>query len=146
MYKQMVVGFAINNNKVLLINKLKPKWQKGKLNGVGGKIKKDENPVDAMIREFYEEAGVTTKTKDWIQICNIFSTESLWVVYFFVTEKNVYEAKSVEQEQVGWIDIDNLPDNTISNLRWLLPMARYLIDHKENIGEGTRRIFFEGVK
>ena len=146
MYKQMVVGFAINNNKVLLINKLKPEWQKGKLNGIGGKIEKNENPIDAMIREFEEEAGVSTETKDWIQICNIFSAEGLWVVYFFVTEKNVYEAKSVEQEQVGWIDIDNLPDNVISPIQWLLPMARYLIDCKENIGEGTRRIFFEGVK
>jgi len=142
----MVVGFAINNNKVLLINKLKPEWQKGKLNGIGGKIEKNENPIDAMIREFEEEAGVSTETKDWIQICNIFSAEGLWVVYFFVTEKNVYEAKSVEQEQVGWIDIDNLPDNVISPIQWLLPMARYLIDCKENIGEGTRRIFFEGVK
>ena len=146
MYKQMVVGFAINNNKVLLINKLKPEWQKGKLNGIGGKIEKNENPIDAMIREFEEEAGVSTETKDWIQICNIFSAEGLWVVYFFVTEKNVYEAKSVEQEQVGWIDIDNLPDNVISPIQWLLPMARYLIDCKENIGEGTRRIFFVGVK
>jgi len=142
----MVVGFAINNNKVLLINKLKPEWQKGKLNGIGGKIEKNENPIDAMIREFEEEAGVSTETKDWIQICNIFSAEGLWVVYFFVTEKNVYEAKSVEQEQVGWIDIDNLPDNVISPIQWLLPMARYLIDCKENIGEGTRRIFFVGVK
>jgi len=51
----MVVGFCftLNQQLVVLILKNKPEWQRGKLNGVGGKIKidTDESPLDAMVRE-----------------------------------------------------------------------------------------------
>lgn len=64
------VGFAFfahPNEQVqcLLIRKNRPDWQKGKLNGVGGKIKEAESSMDCMIREFKEETDVDTTKDDW---------------------------------------------------------------------------------
>lgn len=65
-----VLGFMFNKHKtqVVLINKLKPEWQKGLLNGLGGKIEPDEvnkSSKFAMSREFQEETGVQTDPEKW---------------------------------------------------------------------------------
>lgn len=48
-----VAGFMFNEDRtrVALIEKQKPDWQRGKLNGIGGKIEDDESPVEAMTSE-----------------------------------------------------------------------------------------------
>ena len=55
-----VVGFLFSpkHDWVVLIEKLRPKWQVGLLNGVGGHIESGELSYKAMVREFHEEAGV----------------------------------------------------------------------------------------
>lgn len=55
--EDMVVGFAFDDKllNVALIKKKKPEWQKGYLNGVGGKVKDGEGYHEAMTREFEEE-------------------------------------------------------------------------------------------
>lgn len=66
--KEYVLGFAFDEGKkaVVLILKDRPDWQKGKYNGIGGKVElSDESLLHAMIREFYEETGVVTETQDW---------------------------------------------------------------------------------
>ena len=61
------LGFAFNVGltQVALIEKLKPDWQKGKLNGIGGKVNNFENYNLAMVREFEEETGVKTQEGEW---------------------------------------------------------------------------------
>ena len=57
--QRFVVGFAITpTREFLLVKKLRPKWQAGHLNGIGGKIEEDETPIAAMRREASEEAGL----------------------------------------------------------------------------------------
>lgn len=58
-----VVGFAFTKDKkaVLLIKKNRPEWQKGLLNGVGGKVDLGETHKQAMIREGFEETGLYLK-------------------------------------------------------------------------------------
>lgn len=61
-----VVGFLFDQElqRVALIRKNKPRWQAGLLNGIGGKIEiTDDNPHDAMFREFKEEAELCWS--DW---------------------------------------------------------------------------------
>lgn len=62
-----VLGFAFDNHdNVVLIEKTKPEWQRGKLNGVGGAVENhDKSAAHAMAREFKEETGATTSPKDW---------------------------------------------------------------------------------
>lgn len=58
--KQYVLAFIFNKDldSVWLIKKNKPEWQKGCLNGIGGKIERGERPIDAMERELREETGI----------------------------------------------------------------------------------------
>lgn len=80
--KRFVCGFFFNKTKteVLLIEKKRPDWQRGLLNGVGGHIEtKDEDtsisgvistlryetPREAMVREFQEETGIKTTHANW---------------------------------------------------------------------------------
>lgn len=130
---QYVCGFYFNHllNRVVLIWKNKPAWQKGKLNGVGGKIEEGEAPSDAMQREFKEEVGIDHE--GWHHLLLIHTDE--WRVYFFyaIGKANEFEyAETRETEEVAKIDVDRLDDYAhISNLRWLIPMALYRIKFPE---------------
>jgi 8-oxo-dGTP pyrophosphatase MutT (NUDIX family) len=47
------------DNRVLLVLKDKPAWQKGFLNMIGGKVEPGETPEDCAFRELKEETGYT---------------------------------------------------------------------------------------
>lgn len=133
-----VCGFYFDNTEmhrqVVLIWKNKPMWQKGKLNGVGGKIEDGEAPYDAMRREFKEECGIDHES--WFPLVVLSDIE--WRVYFFYAVGKVDEfeyVQTMEDEEVAKIYVDRLDDFAhISNLRWLIPMAIHRIKHpKEKI-------------
>ncbi len=126
-----VVGFMFDKSlrQVVLIRKNKPEWQNGLLNGVGGKVEKDEEPICAMRREFHEEAGVMTATSQWIEYL-VLSGDS-YEIYFYYTVATVEQFKRTEtktDEVVGIFNISNLTNlTTIYNLQWLIPMALWLL-------------------
>ncbi len=125
--KQYVVGFLFNDDKVALIEKNRPEWQIGRLNGIGGHIEKGELPLEAMKREFSEEAGDFIER--WEYYCTMNYPES--IVYFFRLFGD-YQITTKTDEKVGWYSVNNLPDNVIPNLNFLIPLAlytdKYLID------------------
>lgn len=43
------IGFITCGEKVLLMQKNRPAWQKGKFNGIGGKINKGESPLNCIV-------------------------------------------------------------------------------------------------
>lgn len=51
--------------RVALVEKNRPEWQKGRMNGIGGHIEEGEAPWDAMVREFWEETGCRTEQLRW---------------------------------------------------------------------------------
>lgn len=64
-YQGYVLGFLFSNFDVALIKKTHPEYQKGKLNGIGGKIEPRETPLEAMEREFFEETGFKLSAGAW---------------------------------------------------------------------------------
>ena len=63
MFTEYVVGllFSPDRNTVVLINKTKPDWQAGKLNGVGGKIEEGESPLNAKTYRDWETDRKSTR-------------------------------------------------------------------------------------
>ena len=123
--KYYVTGFMYSQDgkKVALIEKKQPAWQKELLNGIGGKIEKGETPEMAMSREFEEETGVTTDTNKWKLFSTIHREKQYKVYFFFCMSDKVFSVKTIEEEEIFIHDVESLPQNVISNLRWLIPMS-----------------------
>jgi len=124
--REYVLGFCFlyYNTEVVLIRKNKPEWQKGLLNGVGGKIEPGESPMEAMIREWREETG--TYITDWHRFVNMnFSGATIFV--FKCQLPGCVDVQSATDEAVGVFSVaDALASPiTIPNLKWLIPMALY---------------------
>ncbi|XPV69815.1 MAG: NUDIX hydrolase [Halarcobacter sp.] len=123
--KKYVTGFLFSKDKkqVVLIKKINPKWQRGLLNGVGGKIEENELSCDAMVREFKEETGVTIKSDKWLCYAKIHRANYYDLDVYCAYSDLAYQVKTVEKEEVVIVKINNLPDNIIPNLKWLIPLA-----------------------
>jgi 8-oxo-dGTP diphosphatase len=119
---QYVLGFCFNRLKdeVLLINKLRPDWQIGKLNGLGGKVEKGEIWKDAMIREFKEECGLVIE--EWIYKIHI-TRVAAEVIIFTAIARDLYAAESLTDEEIQIVDVSKLPKNVLPNLRYLIPLC-----------------------
>ena len=134
--KNYVVGFMFDESgeNIVLIKKNKPDWQKGKFNGVGGKIEIEEKPKDAMIREFKEETGVVYH--NWDNFLTIQYNDC--IVYFFKAfdQKAFSYADTTEEEEIWKFAINDLPvDDLIFNLNWIIFLARDIYIRKaEAIG------------
>jgi 8-oxo-dGTP diphosphatase len=126
--KEYVVGFMFSTRAtdIVLIKKLKPNWQKGKLNGIGGLVRENENVKQAMIRKFKEETGIEHELWDRFAIGT--SNDETERVHFYRTLSHKYDfVVSNEEEEVFIIPLDQLNDfPLIYNLKWLIELA---LDH-----------------
>ena len=124
---EYVVGFCFNKQRshVVLMRKKRPEWQKGHLNGVGGKIEDNESPIDAMCREFEEETGVESYTKDWNLCFELVGYDFKLFVFKTVDDKMFEEVKTTTDEEIIRNSVDGLCDRKIMyNLHWMIPMIR----------------------
>lgn len=122
--KNYVLGFAFSEDKesVLLIEKLKPEWQAGLLNGIGGKVEGSEHPLAAMIREFKEECGISTDVHHWKQFLEM--NGRFGTVYCYFAFMDISGANTMEDEEVVEAQVERISYlETISNLPWLIGMA-----------------------
>ena len=122
-----VVGLLFNAtlDRVVLIRKLRPDWQRGKLNGVGGRINEGESAGDAMTREFKEEANVWVT--DWRCFAQYYHHSLQSIVTFFsaYNTQALEHVETVTDERITTRTVEMvLRDPTlIPNLRYLIPMA-----------------------
>lgn len=123
--KRYVTGFmfSLDRKCVSLIKKNNPEWQRGRFNGVGGKIEAGESPALAMSREFKEETAVVTSPDDWTFFLTLTDQKSYEVNMLFCFSDKVFSVVSAELEEVKIFKVDELPKNIISNLSWLIPLA-----------------------
>lgn len=120
------LGFCFNDarDSVILMRKLRPDWQAGKLNGVGGKIEENEPADEAMMREFHEETGVMTHNRSWRQFATLLG-ESFAVYCYELSDSRAHDSvKTAGDEMVVTMPLKHLvPADCLSNLPWLIPMA-----------------------
>lgn len=93
--KEYCVGFAFYKDKVVLIKKNRPDFQKGKLNGIGGSLEGDEDPVSAMVREFKEETGISTSIRNWNEVGKLDEPKLDVTVYCFYSFIYKYEYDTI---------------------------------------------------
>lgn len=122
--QQYVAGFLFNEefDRVALVRKERPTWQKGFFNGIGGHVEDYEvdMPMKAMIREFFEETGV--QVDSWERFCVLEGYD--WTVHFYWATGDMSKLKSTTDEKISVHYLSELDElNVIANLRWLVPMA-----------------------
>lgn len=129
---------------VVLIEKEKPEWQRGKYNAIGGKIEEKETPLQAMVREFQEEAFILTKPDHWNPLCLI--GDSNYEVYFFYClfeDWRDYISKTTEEVfHIPVMDLHTVNHLLIQNLNWLIPLC---IDKEQNFSGNIRTRGFESL-
>ena len=86
----------------------------------GGHLESGEDLYDAMIREAKEELGIEIEREDMqmVHIYHHFEKNMLKFVFKVKIFKN--EIQNLEPEkckELKWVDIENLPDNTISGIK-----------------------------
>lgn len=134
--KKYVLGIAFSRNgeKIVLIQKNRPDWQKGKYNGIGGKIEpEDQSPNDAMIREFKEETGVETfigGLYGWHHFATMVFKEDIMggeahVYCYKMTSNVIYQCKTVEDEEIEMISLNEIYNKPLMpNLLTLISIAK----------------------
>lgn len=129
--KKYTVGFIFNPilSKVLLIRKERPEWQKGKLNGVGGKIEQRETSKHCIVREVAEECGLQTKDHEWTRIGKMRGADWFCDVYTHVHQGSLNDVSTTTDEEVQWFPVHKLPKNILTNLPWLIHLSLDKIKH-----------------
>jgi len=125
MMKKYVVGFLVNraSESVVLIVKNKPVWQKGKMNGVGGKIEEGETPHAAMSREFEEEAGMKIPEAYWT-LTVVLTGADFQLNVFIAEDFEAGDARQMTDEQITTWPYRYLPElSVITNLHWLIRLS-----------------------
>ena len=114
--------YITKGNKVLLILKKKGLGA-GLYNGVGGKVEKNETPLQAAIRECIEEIGVEPLGVEWAGLLEFYNDGSLYgFVHIFRAEDYRGELKESEEAKPEWFEIDKIPyDKMWEDDRYWLP-------------------------
>ncbi len=103
-----------NNGKVLVQDRKDPEW--GGITFPGGHVEKEESFTDAVIREVYEETGLTVFHP---QLCGIKqfmqSDGSRYVVLFYKTNKYMGDIVSSEEGDIYWTRLEELKDKKLAD-------------------------------
>lgn len=124
--QKYVLGFMFSKDykQVALIEKNKPEWQSGLLNGIGGKVENGESSIGAMVREFEEEAFLKTVENDWRKFLALDGED--WIVDCFLSTGDLSTLKSMTSEEIYIKDVGKINPfqlGVVENLIWIIPLA-----------------------
>lgn len=97
-----------DGDKILVQDKIDKEW--GGVTFPGGHVEKGESFTDAVIREVFEETGLTVSSprlcgiKDWTR-----DDGTRYMVLMYKTDKFSGELHSSEEGQVYWVNKDDFP-------------------------------------
>jgi len=141
--KKYTIGILFNESltQVVMIYKNRPDWQKDNFNFPGGHIENGETSIVCLIREFEEECAIKTTIDTWKYIGKITNNKNYYVDVFTAIHnpKEHGFVKTNTDEVVIWIDCNNIPENIVTNVSWLLPFAKdwWNQGNVENLSFGT---------
>lgn len=141
------LGFLFSSDltKVLLIEKKKPEWQKGLLNGIGGKTEEEkESSMESVIREFKEETGIDTEGLGWRQYAWLQGNSEGWGVACFVGAGDMIENfQTLTDEKVSIVKVSDILNlNTLSNIPWLVYLALDVLTGEETAPYHMEALYF----
>lgn len=115
-----VLGMVMNGDKILLQDRVKKDWRG--FTFPGGHVEKEESFVKAIIREIYEETGLTIKNP---RLCGVkqFQTyeDERYIVLLFKTDKYEGTLISSDEGEMKWVDRASLSEyNLVEDFMELL--------------------------
>jgi 8-oxo-dGTP pyrophosphatase MutT (NUDIX family) len=111
------------DNKLAFVLRSHTGYMDGHYGLPSGKVEKNESYLAAAVREAREEIGVDIKTTDLAHTLTVHrdSTDgSSWVDIYFTAASwagEPYNAEPHKHSEFAWLDIDNLPENVIPDVR-----------------------------
>ena len=109
-----VLCMVYEGNRILLQDRVKEDWRG--LTFPGGHVEKEESFVQAIIREIYEETGLTIREPI---LCGVkqFQTDDdeRYIVLLFKTNKFKGTLTSSDEGEMKWIDRDSLNNYRLVN-------------------------------
>ena len=123
--KKYTLGLIFNSrvNKVVLMEKNRPDWQKGKLNAVGGGIDGEESNIECMVREAQEETNLLTKPQDWKHVAVLSGPDWKMDVFGLIYQGREEDLQTCTDERVDWFEITKIPKHVVTNVPWLLYLS-----------------------
>ncbi len=115
----------------IVVEKVKPAWQKGRLNLIGGKVEDGENWRVASQRELLEETGIDCKLNQFEKMGEILLSDGAAVVHCVLARPTGVSSTSTklapregEVEQFYWFHFEDLQQDkrTIPNLLVMVPL------------------------
>lgn len=122
-----VLGFLYDDSRVALIQKIKPKWQYGMLNGIGERLSFCEIPTNGMQRKFKEEAGIDLHEDIIERFLTILRTDSEdgnnYNIYVFRAKVDLSSVKSTTDETICLVDKGSTLAYAAPHMQWIFPMV-----------------------
>jgi 8-oxo-dGTP diphosphatase len=143
--RHYVLGFVFDAGgaHVLLIEKARPSWQAGRLNGIGGRIENGEGAFEAMSREMREESGVDLDGTEWVVFAELVYRAAR--VKCFALRGSAYcRAVTSTDERLARVAVASVRPGPrfCSGVSFLVPLARHRL-FEESYAPLT--LLFEGV-
>lgn len=119
--------------RVALILKNRPDFLKGRLSTVGGKVESGETPIQAAVREHFEETGVQTEADEWAYYARVEREDSVMHCYYAATD-DVEKCKTNENEdnfeEVYVLDVAHVLQAAVVPGRTGKPLSYFLEDER----------------
>lgn len=112
--------------KILLVLKNKPDWQKGHFNLPGGKIEGDETPEDTAIREVIEETGYNPLLQPVVMGILKDGDNKIYCLKVLVQDNGKPKPRLKETEKVFWMSWygARVDSRIIPNLKVIIPLMQ----------------------